>query len=397
MKRLDVDVIYADNNATTPVDPRVKEAMLPYLEGKFGNPNSLHTKGREAREAVEEAREKVAGLLNCRQEEVIFTGSATESNNHVVKGTAFARKNDGKHIITSKVEHKCVLEACKWLEEQGFEVTYLDVDEEGYVSPEELKEELREDTILVSIMMANNEIGTIQPIKELTQTVHEESNAYFHTDMAQCPGKLEVDVLKLGVDMATVNAHKMYGPKGVGALYKKKDLKIDPLLHGGGQENGERSSTENVPHIVGFGKACELAKENWKEEKKELTEMHGRFIEEVQEKIENVKLNGPKEPRLPGNTNLSFIGVEGEALVLRLDERGIEVATGSACSSEELKASHVLEAIGKGPELAHSSLRVSFGRFNTMEDVDRVVEVLEEEIEDLRSITALDTKGKIGD
>ena len=397
MKRLDVDVIYADNNATTPVDPRVKEAMLPYLEGKFGNPNSLHTKGREAREAVEEAREKVAGLLNCRQEEVIFTGSATESNNHVVKGTAFARKNDGKHIITSKVEHKCVLEACKWLEEQGFEVTYLDVDEEGYVSPEELKEELREDTILVSIMMANNEIGTIQPIKELTQTVHEESNAYFHTDMAQCPGKLEVDVLKLGVDMATVNAHKMYGPKGVGALYKKKELNIDPLLHGGGQENGERSSTENVPHIVGFGKACELAKENWKEEKKELTEMHGRFIEEVQEKIENVKLNGPKEPRLPGNTNLSFIGVEGEALVLRLDERGIEVATGSACSSEELKASHVLEAIGRGPELAHSSLRVSFGRFNTMEDVDRVVEVLEEEIEDLRSITALDTKGKIGD
>lgn len=397
MKRLDVDVIYADNNATTPVDPRVKEAMLPYLEGKFGNPNSLHTKGREAREAVEEAREKVAGLLNCRQEEVIFTGSATESNNHVVKGTAFARKNDGKHIITSKVEHKCVLEACKWLEEQGFEVTYLDVDEEGYVSPEELEEELREDTILVSIMMANNEIGTIQPIKELTQTVHEESNAYFHTDMAQCPGKLEVDVLKLGVDMATVNAHKMYGPKGVGALYKKKDLKIDPLLHGGGQENGERSSTENVPHIVGFGKACELAKENWKEEKKELTEMHGRFIEEVQEKIENVKLNGPREARLPGNTNLSFIGVEGEALVLRLDERGIEVATGSACSSEELKASHVLEAIGRGPELAHSSLRVSFGRFNTMEDVDRVVEVLEEEVEDLRSITALDTKGKIGD
>jgi len=397
MKRLDVDVIYADNNATTPVDPRVKEAMLPYLEGKFGNPNSLHTKGREAREAVEEAREKVAGLLNCRQEEIIFTGSATESNNHVVKGTVFARKDDGKHIITSKVEHKCVLEACKWLEEQGFEVTYLDVDEEGYVSPEELEEELREDTILVSIMMANNEIGTIQPIKELTQTVHEESNAYFHTDMAQCPGKLEVDVLKLGVDMATVNAHKMYGPKGVGALYKKKDLKIDPLLHGGGQENGERSSTENVPHIVGFGKACELAKENWKEEKKELTEMHGRFIEEVQEKIENVKLNGPREARLPGNTNLSFIGVEGEALVLRLDERGIEVATGSACSSEELKASHVLEAIGRGPELAHSSLRVSFGRFNTMEDVDRVVEVLEEEVEDLRSITALDTKGKIGD
>ena len=397
MKILDIDRVYADNNATTPVDPRVREAMVPYLQEEFGNPNSLHTLGREAREAIEEAREKAADMLNCSSGEVIFTGSATESNNHVVKGTAFARKGQGKHIITSKIEHSCVLEACEWLERQGFEVTYLDVDEEGYVSPEELKKELREDTILVSVMMANNEIGTIQPIKKMAEIVHEESDAYFHTDMAQCPGKIDVDVERLGVDMATINAHKMYGPKGIGALYKKKGVDIDPLLHGGGQEDGERSGTENVPYIVGFGQACEIAEGNWEKEKERLEEMHQELAERIFDRIENVEINGPVSPRLPGNMNISFLSVEGEALVLRLDNRGIDVATGSACSSEELKASHVLEALGKGPEVAHSSLRMSFGRFNTMDDVDTVVEALEEEVKDLRSITALGSKGKIGD
>jgi len=397
MKILDIDRVYADNNATTPVDPRVREAMVPYLQEEFGNPNSLHTLGREAREAIEEAREKAADMLNCSSGEVIFTGSATESNNHVVKGTAFARKGQGKHIITSKIEHSCVLEACEWLERQGFEVTYLDVDEEGYVSPEELKKELREDTILVSVMMANNEIGTIQPIKKMAEIVHEESDAYFHTDMAQCPGKIDVDVERLGVDMATINAHKMYGPKGIGALYKKKGVDIDPLLHGGGQEDGERSGTENVPYIVGFGKACEIVEGNWEKDKERLEKMHQRLAEKVYDRIDNVEMNGPMSPRLPGNMNISFVGVEGEALVLRLDDRGIDVATGSACSSEELKASHVIEALGKGPEVAHSSLRMSFGRFNTKEDVDTVVEALEEEVEDLRSITAMDEKGKVGD
>ncbi|MFP4116684.1 MAG: cysteine desulfurase family protein [Candidatus Aenigmatarchaeota archaeon] len=397
MKILDVDRIYADNNASTPVDPKVKEAIIPYLDEEFGNPNSLHKRGREAREAVEEARGKVASMLNCSSKEIIFTGSATESNNHVIKGTAFARKDEGKHIITNKIEHKCVLEACRWLEEHGFEVTYLDVDEEGYVDPEELRKELRDDTILVSVMMANNEIGTIQPIEELVEVTKDNSDAYFHTDMAQCPGKMKVDVEEPGVDLATINAHKMYGPKGVGALYRKKGVDIDPLLHGGGQEDGERSSTENVPYIVGFGKACEIAEESWTEDKKRLTKMQERLIEEVRQRIDDVKLNGPEKPRLPGNANLSFIGVEGEALVLRLDERGIGVATGSACSSEELKASHVLKAIGRGPEIAHSSLRISYGRFNTMEDVNKTVEVLEKEVEDLRSITAVDSKGKIGD
>ncbi len=395
MKILDVDRIYADNNATTPVDPKVKMEMLPYLEDRFGNPNSLHTTGREARKAVEEARQKVAEMLNCKAKEIIFTSSATESNNHAIKGTAFARKNEGKHIITSKIEHKCVLEACGWLEEQGFEITYLDVDKEGYLSVEDIEEELREDTVLVSIMMANNEVGTIQPINKLARIVHEKSNAYFHTDMAQCPGKMDVDVENLGVDMATINAHKMYGPKGIGALYKGQDVEIDPLLHGGGQEEGERSGTENVPYIVGFGKACELAQKN--QEKDRLEKMHQKFVEDVCARIEKVVINGPLSPRLPGNTNMSFIGVEGEALVLRLDNHGIDVATGSACSSDELKASHVLEALDKGPEVAHSSLRISFGRFNTMDDVDAVVEALEKEVDDLRSITAMDEKGKIGD
>ncbi len=397
MKKVNEDRIYVDNNSTTPMDPRVKESMDPYFGEDFGNPNSLHKRGRTANDSVKKARGKVADLLKSKEDEIIFTGSATESNNHVLKGTAFSRKKKGKHIITDKTEHKCILSACRWLEEQGFEVTYLDVDEEGYVSPEDLKEELRDDTVLVSIMMANNEIGTIQPIKELAEVTHGNSDAYFHTDAAQCPGKMKVDVEELGIDMLTLNAHKMYGPKGIGALYKRQDVDIDPLLHGGGQEGGERSGTENVPYIVGFGKASEIAKRNWKKQGKKLTDMHNKFIQKIQNRIEEVKLNGPKKPRLPGNVNLSFIGVEGEALVLRLDERGIETATGSACSSEELKASHVLEAIGRGPETAHSSLRVSFGKFNTEEDIERMVDVLEEEVADLRSITALDKKGKIGD
>ncbi len=397
MKILDFDGVYADNNATTPIDPRVRKAMTPFLEENFANPNSLYNHGRRSRKAVEEARERVANMLNCATDEIVFTGSATESNNHVIKGTAFARKDHGKHIVTSKTEHKCVLEACRWLEGQGFEVTYLDVDEEGYISPSELKNELREDTILVSIMLTNNEIGTVQPIEKTTRIVHDESSAYFHTDMAQCPGKMEVDVGKLGVDLATINAHKMYGPKGVGALYKKKDLDIDPLLHGGGQENGERSGTENVPAIVGFGKAAEIVEERWEEEGEKLREMHQKLVESIQGSIDNTEVNGPVDGRLPGNMNISFIGVEGEALVLRLDDLGINTATGSACSSEELKSSHVLDALGKGPEVAHSSLRISFGRFNTMDDVNTVVEALRKEVRELRSITALDEKGKTGD
>ncbi|MFP4045580.1 MAG: cysteine desulfurase family protein [Candidatus Aenigmatarchaeota archaeon] len=385
-----MDAVYADNNASTPVDPRVVEAMEPYFRDEFANPNSLYGRAQNARKAVQKARKQVAKLLNGKREEIVFTSCATESNNYAIKGTAFARQDEGKHIITSKVEHKCVMNACRWLEKQGFDVTYLDVDEEGCVSLDDLEEELRDDTILVSIMMANNEIGTIEPIQGMAKIVHENSDAYFHTDAAQIPGKMKLDVGELGVDMATINAHKMYGPKGIGALWIKNGLKIDPLLHGGGQEKGRRSGTENVPYIVGLGEASEIARKEWKKDKKRLEKMTKRLVEGIESNIDNVILNGPREDRLPGNVNFSFPGVEGEALVLRLDGKGIEVATGSACGSETLEASHVLQAIGLEGGVAHSSLRISFGRFNTMEDVEKIIEELPEIVQDLRSITAMD-------
>lgn len=380
-------MVYADNNSTTPVDPRVKDAVLPYLEDKYGNPNSLHSKGREAREAVEEAREKVASLLNGKPEEIVFTSCATESNNHAVKGTAFARKDEGRHIITTEIEHKCVLNSCRWLEGRGFDVTYLDVDEEGYISLDRLKDAIREDTVLVSIIMANNEIGTVEPIERIGEIL-EDRDIYFHTDAAQAPGKMEVNVKKLGVDMVTINGHKMYAPKGVGALWIKEGVEIETLLHGGGQEGGRRSGTENVPYIVGFGRAAELAEKELEETREKLTEMGQRLIEEIPKKVDKTRVNGPTDGRLPGNTNFSFKGVEGEALLLRLDERGVQTSTGSACASEELEASHVLDAIGLSGDVAHSSLRMGFGKFNTMEDVERILEVLPEEVKDLRSITA---------
>lgn len=389
MKKFNADSIYADNNSTTPVDPRVKEAMLPYLEGEYANPNSLHSKGQEARKAVEGARKKVAKLLNADPEEIVFTSCASESNNHAIKGTAFAREDEGKHIITTEVEHKCVLNTCRWLEKQGFEVTYLDVDEDGYVSPEGLKDALRDDTILVSIIYANNEIGTIQPIKSLTDVVEGE-DVYFHTDAAQAPGKMKVDVKDLGVDLLTINGHKMYVPKGVGALWIRDGVKIDPLIHGGGQEEGRRSGTENVPYIVGFGKAAEIARKEWKKDRKRLVKMQERLMKEIPERIEDTRINGPKENRLPGNVNFSFKGVEGEALVLRLDEKGIQTSTGSACASSDLEASHVMKAIGVSGDMAHSSLRIGLGRFNDMDDVEKILEVLPEEVKKLRSITAVD-------
>lgn len=390
MKQLDVDSVYADNNASTPLDSRVVEEMQPYFNEEFANPNSLYTRAQDARSAVDEAREKVARLLHADKEGVVFTSCATESNNYAIKGTAFARKDEGKHIITSKIEHKCVLNTCKWLEKQGYDVTYLDVDEEGYVSVEDLKEELRDDTVLVSIMMANNEIGTIEPIKKLAEVTHKNSNAYFHTDAAQVPGKMKLDVKELGVDMVTVNAHKMYGPKGIGALWLRDGLNIDPLLHGGGQEEGRRSGTENVPYIAALGEAADIARTEWEKDKEKLEEMSQTLIEKIKDRCDNAILNGPGKERLPGNVNFSFPGVEGEALVLRLDEEGIEVATGSACGSESLEGSHVLKAIGMDGDTAHSSLRISLGKFNTMEDVKEIGNKLPEIIKDLKSITAMD-------
>lgn len=380
------ETTYVDNNATTPVDPRVKEEMVPYLENKFGNPNSMHSKGREARKSINEAREKVSKLLGCESNEIVFTSSATESNNHAIKGTAYSKKQQGKHIITSKIEHKSVKNPISYLEKQGFEVTYLDVDENGYISLEQLKKEIKPETILVSIMYANNEIGTIEPIKKATEIIPEQT--IFHTDAAQVPGKLEIDVEELGIDLLTINGHKMYGPKGIGALYLAQDKTIDPLLHGGGQENNRRSGTENVPFIVGIGKASELAMEKQKEEKEKLTKYHETVIEKLS-KLEETKLNGPKKPRLPGNVNISFKGVEGESLVLRLDSRNIEASTGSACASDSLEASYVLKEIGLPPKWAHSSLRMGFGRFNTEKDIKKITKETPKVIEKLRSISAI--------
>lgn len=381
------DTVYVDNNATTPIDPRVKKAMQPYLSKKYGNPNSMHQKGREAREAIDEARTKVADLIASQPREIVFTSSATESNNHAIKGTAYNKKQRGKHIITTKIEHKSVKNPVNYLEKQGYDVSYLDVDKNGYISLEQLKEEIRNDTTLVSIMLANNEIGTIEPIEEAAEIIPE--HTIFHTDAAQVPGKLEINVKELGVDLLTINGHKMYGPKGIGALYISQNTQIDPLLHGGGQENNKRSGTENVPYIVGLGKAAQLAKQNQKEEKQKLTKYQQQTIEKITQEIEKTKLNGPKQPRLPGNVNISFEGVEGEAMVLRLDAKNIEASTGSACASEQLEASYVLKQIGLKPKWAHSSLRMSYGRFNTKEDTQKVTEAVKEVVKQLRSISAL--------
>ncbi len=377
--------VYLDNGATTPVAEEVLEAMLPYLKEKYGNASSLHVWGREAREAVEKAREIIARKLNVSPNEVIFTSGGTESNNFALKGIAFANKDKGKHIITQKTEHPCVLQTCKWLESIGFEVTYLDVDKYGMVSPESVANAIRKDTILVSIMHANNEIGTIQPVEKIAK-ICKEHEIYFHTDACQSFTKEPLDAEKIGVDLITVSSHKIYGPKGVGALIVREGVKITPLMHGGGHEFGKRSGTENVPGIVGFGKAVEIAKEEHAKHMKKLRDM---MITQVLEEIPKVKLNGHPEKRLCNNANFTFYGIEGEALLMRLDAHGIACSTGSACSSHKLQPSHVLLAIGLKPEEAHGSLRLTVGRQNTEEEIEYTINALKEEVEALRKLSGL--------
>lgn len=377
--------VYMDYAATTPVDPRVVKAMLPYFTKKFGNTMSLHSFGREAKEALEDSRIKVAKLMKANPTEVIFTSSATEANNMVLKGVAFANKHRGKHIIVSKIEHHCILDSARWLERQGFRVTYLKVDEYGLVNPEEVGNSIRKDTILVSVMHANNEIGTIEPIKEIGR-ICREKGVYFHTDAAQSFGKIPIDVEKMNIDLMTVSAHKMYGPKGVAALYIREGVRIEPLLHGGGHEFGLRSSTVNVAGIVGFATACEIARRIMRREAERLRRLRDRLIKGVL-RIENSHLNGHPRKRLPNNTNFWFAFVEGESLVMHLDMKGIAASTGSACSSESLEPSHVLLAIGLKPHEAHGSLRLSLGRWTTKEDVKYVLEVLPRVVEELREIS----------
>lgn len=378
--------VYMDHSSTTAVDPAVTEAMLPYFSERFGNPSSLYSIGREARRAVEEARQKVADLIGAKKEEIIFTGSGTESDNLAIKGIAYKNRKKGDHIITSSIEHHAVLHTCKYLEAQGFKVTYLPVSKEGLVNPADVEKAITPQTILITIMHANNEIGTIQPIEEIGK-IAREKNIPFHTDAVQTAGKIPVNVEALGVSLLSMSAHKMYGPKGAGALYIRKGTFIEPQLHGGGHERNLRSSTENVPGIIGFGKACELAKQRLQDEMK-IAALRDSLIRGILE-IKESYLNGHPTKRLPNNANFRFSYIEGESMILNLDLKGISASTGSACSSTSLEPSHVLLAIGLKPEEAHGSLRLTLGRENTKEDVDYVVAVLPEIVNKLRMISPL--------
>jgi len=382
--------VYLDYAATTPLDPRVLEAMKPYFIKKFGNTMSLYSLGQEAKKALEDSRETVAEFMNAKPEEIVFTGSATESDNLALKGIAFANKEKGKHIITSAIEHHAVLDTAKWLEKQGFEITYLPVDRYGFIDPEQLENSIRKDTILVSIMHANNEIGTIEPIEGIGK-ICREKGVYFHTDAVQSFGKIPIDVEKTNIDLLSISAHKFYGPKGVGALYVRKGVKIEPLLHGGGHEFGLRSSTVNVPGIVGLAEAVRLRKKEMKPEAKKLTKLRDYLIKKVL-KIENSYLNGHPIKRLPNITNFWFAFIEGEALVVQLDSYGIAASTGSACSSKSLEPSHVLMAIGLKHEEAHGSLRLSLGKYTTEAEIGYTIKVLPKAVETLRKLSPF--KGK---
>ena len=378
--------IYLDYAATTPVDPKVTKTMLPYFSEKFGNTMSLHSFGQEVKQVLEESREVVAGLMKAQATEIIFTSSATESNNLALKGIAFANKDKGQHIIISSIEHPCIMESAKWLEKRGFEITRLKVDKCGLVDPEDVKKAIKKNTILVSIIHANNEIGTIEPIEEIGK-ICKERDVYFHTDASQSFGKIPIDVNKMNIDLLTASSHKMYGPKGAACLFIKENVKIEPLLHGGGHESGLRSSTVNVSAIVGFTRACKICEKEMKKEAEKQIKLRDKLIKGVLEKIEFSHLNGHPQKRLPNNTNFSFSFVEGESLVIQLDLLGIAGSTGSACSSAKLEPSHVLLAIGLKPQEAHGSLRLSLGRWTTEEEINKVLEILPEAIKKLRKIS----------
>ena len=380
--------IYFDHAATTPVKREVLEAMLPYFEEKYGNPSSVYSIGRASKKAIEEARESVAGIIGAEPREIYFTGSGTEADNWAIKGAAYANMKKGKHIITTSIEHHAVLHTCQYLESDGFEVTYLPVDEYGLVSPEQLEAAIRPDTILISVMYANNEIGTIQPIAEIGR-IAKEKGIVFHTDAVQAMGNIRIDVSKLNVDMLSMSSHKFYGPKGVGALYVRKGTKLTSFIHGGAQERGRRASTENVPAIVGLAKALELADKNMDHHNEKLIALRDRTIREIENTLPFVRLNGHSVMRLPGNVNFSLDFIEGESLLLMLDLKGIAASSGSACTSGSLDPSHVLLAIGLSHETAHGSLRITFGDGNTDEEVDYLMEVLPEIVQRLREMSPL--------
>ena len=387
-------LIYMDNSATSPVDERVLEEMIPYFNKEFGNASTLYKLGAEAKKAVDKARQQVADLINAEADEITFTSGGSESDNMVLKGVALkeiqkaTKENPRNHIITSSIEHPAVLESCRFLERFGFEVTYLPVDEDGLINLKELEENIKESTILISIMHSNNEIGTIQPTKEIGE-IARKHNILFHSDAVQSAGKIPVDVKEQNIDVLSLSAHKINGPKGVGAIYIKKGVSFEVLIHGGGQEKGLRSGTENVAGIVGLGKAAQIANDELEERIKHNQEIRDALIKKVTTQIKDSYVNGSLEKRLPNNAHFRFSGIEGESLILRLDEKGIDGATGSACSTHDLKGSHVLEAIGVKPALSHGSLRLSIGPENSIEDVDYIVESIGEVVSYLRSISPL--------
>ena len=381
--------IYMDNAATTRVTQPVLEAMTPYFSEVYGNPSSIHAFGREARKAIEAARNQVAAALGANPGEIYFTGCGTESDNWALRGTAYARKNKGKHIITSAIEHHAILHTCQQLEREGFEVTYLMPDAAGFIHPENLLKAMRPDTILVSIMMANNEIGTIQPISDLAYIAHTNGceGCLFHTDAVQAYGQIPIDVKRLGVDLLSASAHKIYGPKGIGLLYIRDGVTLTPLIFGGGQESGIRGGTENVPAIAGFGVAAKIAFNQMRATMRHEIALRNYLIQRVLHEIPFCQLNGSHQNRLPGNANFSFEYVEGSSLLMMLDAQGICASSGSACASSSAEPSHVLTAIGLSDELAHASLRLTLGRNTTKKELDLVVSILKETIDQLRSIS----------
>jgi cysteine desulfurase len=381
-------MIYMDHSATSPVDPEVFEAMKPYFTDSFGNASTLYSLGREGKKAMESAREEVASIIGAETKEIIFTSGGTESDNIAILGTAYKLKKKGNHIITSDIEHPAVDETCKYLEKNGFTITYLPVYKDGIVKVKDLENAITDKTILITIMHANNEIGTMQPIAEIGK-IARENKIYFHTDAVQTVGKIPINVGDLNVDMLSLSAHKLYGPKGVGALYMKQGVRIEPIMYGGGHEKGIRPGTENVPGIVGLGKACSIAKENLQRDAQRLTSLRDMLIDGVLSEIEESYLNGHRTKRLPNNANFRFTGIEGESLILHLDGKGIATSTGSACSSTKLEPSHVLMAIGLKEVEAHGSLRISLGHENTEEDIIYTISSIKEVVEKLRKMSPL--------
>ncbi|HXU95081.1 MAG TPA: cysteine desulfurase family protein [Candidatus Nitrosotalea sp.] len=382
-------MIYLDNAASTPVHEKVIEEMLPYFREQYGNPSSIHRHGRLANAAIQNARKRIAALINSESNEILLTSGGTESNNTAIYGIISQSK--GKHIITSSIEHDAILEPCRRLEKEGYRITFLPVDQYGFVNLEDLKKEISDDTCLITIMYANNEVGTIQQIKEISR-IAKEKNIIFHTDAVQAVGKIPIDVKELGIDLLSISSHKISGPKGVGALYIKNGVKISPLMLGGGQERGLRSGTENVASIAGFGMACKLAKENMNENMTNFKKLTTRLISRVLAEIPSTTLNGHPEMRIPNNTHFTFLGVSGEDLIIKLDENKISASTGSACSVKIQKASHVLKAMGFSHEQVTGSLRLTVGITNTEKEIDDTIDVLKKVVQELRAVSPYKSK-----